>query len=52
MKKKYRRAVCFTLNGIPINYLQYHLMGYDSMPDDELNREIEDIRAGRKNITR
>lgn len=34
----------------PIDFLQYRLMGYDSMPDDELNREIDDIRAGRKTL--
>lgn len=51
LKQRYINRVpdAFTPNA-PINYLQYRLMGYDSMTDDELNRDIDDIRAGRKTI--
>lgn len=51
LKQRYIKRVpdAFTPNA-PIDYLQYRLMGYDSMPDDELNREIDDIRAGRKTL--
>lgn len=51
LKQRYIDRVpdAFTPNA-PINYLQYRLMGYDSMTDDELNRDIDDIRAGRKTI--
>ena len=51
LKQRYINRVpdAFTPNA-PIDYLQYRLMGYDSMPDDELNREIDDIRSGRKKI--
>lgn len=34
----------------PIDFLQYRLMGYDSMSDDDLKRDIEDIRSGRKTL--
>lgn len=33
----------------PISFLQYRLMGYDSMDDNSLAREICEIRDGRKN---
>ena len=34
----------------PINFLQYRLMGYDSMDDTALKREIKAIRDGDKKI--
>lgn len=51
LKQRYIDRVpdAFTPNA-PIDFLQYRLMGYDTMPDDQLNREIDDIRAGRKTI--
>lgn len=51
LRQRYMKRVpdAFSPNA-PINFLQYRLMGYDSMSDDELNREIDDIRAGRKTI--
>lgn len=32
----------------PINFVQYRLMGYATMSDEQLQREIADIRCGRK----
>lgn len=32
----------------PINFVQYRLMGFATMSDEQLQREIADIRAGRK----
>lgn len=34
----------------PISFLQYRLMGYDTMSDEDLRREIDEIRAGGKTI--
>lgn len=34
----------------PLTFLQYRLMGYDTMPDDQLKKEIEDIASGAKEI--
>lgn len=34
----------------PISFIQYRLMGFDSMTDDELHREIEEITSGDKKI--
>ena len=51
LKQRYIKRVphAFT-DDAPINFLQYRLMGYDSMPDDELQRECTDIISGRKTI--
>lgn len=35
-----------------ISFLQYRLMGYDSMSDDELAHELADLKSGRKIIPR
>ena len=32
----------------PINFVQYRLMGFATMSDEQLQQEIADIRAGRK----
>lgn len=34
----------------PISFLQYRLMGFDTMPEAERKRTIDDIRAGRKTL--
>lgn len=34
----------------PINFLQYRLMGYDNMTDEEIKNECEEISSGRKKI--
>lgn len=34
----------------PLNFIQYRLMGYDTMSDAELSAELLDIKAGRKSI--
>lgn len=34
----------------PINFLQYRLMGYDEMADEELAAEIADLQSGKKEI--
>lgn len=34
----------------PISFLQYRLMGYDTMSDEDLRREIDELRAGVKTI--
>lgn len=34
----------------PIDFLQYRLMGYDSMSDEQLQQEIKDITSGDKVI--
>ena len=34
----------------PISFLQYRLMGYDTMSDEDLSHEIDEIRSGRKTI--
>lgn len=34
----------------PIDFLQYRMMGYDTMSDDDLKADIEAIRSGAKTI--
>lgn len=34
----------------PISFIQYRLMGFDSMTDDELKHELDEINSGRKKI--
>lgn len=48
LKERYRTRVpdAFTEKA-PIDFLQYRLMGFDHMADDELGRQIADIRSGK-----
>lgn len=34
----------------PINFLQYRLMGYDEMTDEQLTAELADLQSGKKTI--
>lgn len=51
LRQRYRDRVPHAFeDDAPIDFLQYRLMGYDGMPDDELAKECEDISSGRKKI--
>lgn len=51
LRERYARRVpdAFTA-AAPLNFLQYRLMGYDSMTDDELAAELDAIRRGAKRL--
>lgn len=51
LKQRYINRVpnAFKSNA-PISFLQYRLMGFDTMTDNELNRKIEEIISGCKKI--
>lgn len=51
MKARYQRRIpnAWTV-AAPIDFLQYRLMGYDSMSDEALAEEIAEITAGRKRL--
>lgn len=51
LRDRYKRRVpnAFSRDA-PINFLQYRLMGFDYMTDDELSTALSDIAAGRRTI--
>lgn len=51
LKQRYINRVpnAFKSNA-PISFIQYRLMGFDTMTDDELHREFTEITSGRKKI--
>lgn len=51
LRQRYMKRVPNAFTGFAvINFLQYRLLGYDSMPDEQLNEEIKDLQEGRKLI--
>lgn len=51
LRQRYRKRVPDAdTDKAPINFLQYRLMGFDSMTDDELAEKLDALRTGREEI--
>lgn len=51
MQRRYAQHVPYAFTDkAPIDFLQYRLMGYNKMSDEQLAKELEELQSGRKII--